>query len=304
MLNYNGTPKSGWDLVSAGVCDPIYTFIKDEPHKLEKLKAGKYRIISGVSLVDNLVERLLYSTLNKVEIELHNYISFKPGMGLHDEGQRDLYNAFQRCQSEDDIVSTDVSGWDWSVCMKLLLMDHRYRCLFVRSRAWKKLSYVRNLCLQYKVFQLPSGEMYEQLVPGIQCSGSYNTSSTNSHMRFFLSFIVARSLGVTPKTRGVQMGDDALEGYVEGMKQRYVDFGFTVKEVTRMATNVFEFCSTLWDNSEKGFPLSWTKTLFRFLFKNTDDPMYPMYREQFLRDLRNYPDITSLIQRVDVFRGC
>jgi len=305
MFNYNGNHTTGIDLVKSGLCDPIYTFIKDEPHKREKLDKGRFRIISGVSLIDNLIERLLFSTLNKIEIEMNSYIPFKPGMGLHDEGQERLYSWFQARQKEYKICSSDVSGWDWSVPFWLLNCDLLYRLRFCQgSSAWAKLARIRFECLKYKVFQLPSGKMFTQDIPGILPSGSYLTSSTNSHMRLMLCFIVQLLLGVDAESEaeGGQMGDDAIERYLDGMLDQYVALGFTVKGVKEMPENDFSFCSTHWDNSPHGSPENWAKTLFRFLHKKPSDPLYMEYRRQFADDLRHHPNVTNLISRVDQFR--
>jgi hypothetical protein len=306
MMNYNDTHATGIDLVKSGLCDPIYTFIKDEPHKREKLDKNRFRIISGVSLVDNIIERLLFSKQNKAEIAIHECIPYKPGMGLHDEGQTSLYDWFLNLEKNYTLCSTDVSGWDWSVTDYLLDADLAYRKTFTNgSEPWSLLAGIRFECLKYKVFQLPSGEMYTQNYPGIQASGSYLTSSSNSHMRYILSILVQLDLGFDGESaaEGCQMGDDALERYLDGLLDTYRKFGFSVKGVEVMPPGVFSFCSTLWDNSDKGFPESWAKTLFRFLHKKPSDPLYPTYREQFRRDLRNHPDIDSLLERVDNFRS-
>lgn len=305
MLWYNGKHVTGIDLVDALVCDPIYTFIKDEPHKREKLDTNRLRIISGVSLVDNLIERLLFSTLNKLEIEINEYIPYKPGMGLHDEGQEQLFSWFKRLQAEYRICSSDVSGWDWSVTAYLLDADLRYRCGFANGcGAWIQLALIRFECLKYKVFQLPSGEMYTQDKPGIQCSGSYLTSSSNSHMRQILSLIAQLELGCDKESfaEGGQMGDDALERYLDGLLDEYQRLGFTVKGVEVMPDGDFSFCSTHWKGKPHGEPESWTKTLFRFLHKKPTDPNYVELERQFRRDLRHLPQVNEIVDRVNKFR--
>lgn len=305
MINSTTDYSTGLDLVKAGLCDPIYTFIKDEPHKREKLDKNRLRLISGVSIVDSIIEKLLFSKQNKAEVTLHDFIPYKPGMGLHDDGQSSLYDWFKRLEGEYDVCSTDVSGWDWSVPDYLLDADLRYRERFSGgSQAWAHLARLRVLCLKFKVFQLPSGEMFNQLVPGIQASGSYLTSSTNSHMRYILSILVQLHLGVNASSfaEGCQMGDDALERYVDGLAETYQLFGFQVRGVNLLPPGVFSFCSTLWNNSPKGFPESWPKTLFRFLHKKPNDPQYLGYLNQFKADLRYHPDLDTIVSRVDAFR--
>lgn len=299
----NGKIDNALDLVKDGLCDPIYTFIKDEPHKREKLDKNRLRIISGVSLVDNIIERILFSTLNKLEIEISNYISFKPGMGLHDDGKKVLYQWFLDRQKEYELCSTDVSAWDWSIVCWLLDMDLEYRSSLAPSEAWAKLAKARFACVKMKLFQLPEGEMYAQLIAGIQASGSYNTSSTNSHMRHMLATLVQLALGVNVDARaeGGQMGDDALERYIKGMLEVYISYGFTVKGVEKQPLDHFSFCSTKWNGNWMGEPESWKKTLFRFVQKNPADPLFSVLRQQFERDIRHHPGKEDLLRRVDSF---
>lgn len=46
-------------LVEGPVCDPINLFVKQEPHKEKKVKAGAWRLIHGVSIVDQMVAVVL-----------------------------------------------------------------------------------------------------------------------------------------------------------------------------------------------------------------------------------------------------
>lgn len=53
-----------WDrfnnLVSGNLqCDPIKVFVKQEPHKRKKLDEGRLRLISSVSLIDTIIDRIL-----------------------------------------------------------------------------------------------------------------------------------------------------------------------------------------------------------------------------------------------------
>lgn len=291
-------------LILKGIQDPIYTFIKDEPHKREKLEKSRYRIISGVSIVDNLIERVLYTKQNKLEIELNEYISCKPGMGLHDDGKKALFGYFEKCAIQQALCSTDMSAWDWSVDEHLLDAETDYRlCTGTKTGGWALLVRRQSKAMQRKVFQLPSGEMFEQTHPCIQASGRFNTSSGNSHMRRILKtwchVLLGKDFGGVDE--GCEMGDDALEPFIEGLKEAYESFGFTVKGVSVWPEGEYSFCSTTWENHWAGKPESWKKTLFRFLFKNPRDPMYPMYREQLARDLRHHPNVGELMARVDEY---
>lgn len=293
------------DLIVNGIRDPIYVFIKDEPHKREKLEKGRFRLISCVSLVDTLIERLLFSQQNQNEIALCDDLCYKPGMGLHDDGLKALYKWFQKVQEIFPICSTDVSAWDWSVPGWLLKLETCYRVAFEADRSRKLLVVNYGHGLRNKVFNDSLGQLYEQMVEGIQPSGCYTTSSGNSHMRYMLASLVQLRCGVDEwcEYDGGQMGDDALERYMQGMLEVYVGLGFTVKGVSVQPRDHFDFCSTQWRNSWAGSPESFPKTLFRFLFKRKSDPLYLQFREQLARDLRHLAGKEEILTRVDAFHS-
>jgi len=292
------------ELVHQGFCDAIYLFVKNEPHSEEKLKFNRLRLIMSISLVTSLIERVLFSKQNKLEISMCDYTSFKPGMGLNDSGLQQLYSWFSKREDEMSLCSTDVSAWDWSVPGFLLDMARDYRLATSTTEgAYAQLVRSHYYCIQRKVFQSPDGNLYEQIIPGIQASGSYNTSSDNSHMRHMLATLVQLRCGVNhpPCHEGAQMGDDAVERFVPGMKDAYESYGFRVKGITVLPERHFSFCSTSFNATWKGQPENWSKTLFRYLFKSPADPMYATYRAQLDNDLRFSDEYLSLISRVDEY---
>lgn len=298
----NTTPQ---ELLEGEFCDPIYVFIKDEPHKQEKLEKERYRIISCVSILDTLVERVLYTLQNKTEIDLCDYIPYKPGMGLHDDGMKSLFEWFRSRQAEYRLASTDVSAWDWSVAGWMLEDDAHYRVQVVggEDSGWAKLVFAQHYCVANKVFVLPSGEMFAQTESGVLPSGCFNTSSTNSHMRHGLASNVQIGLGEFhewSRAEGAQMGDDAQERFVDGMGDEYVRLGFTVKGVSLCLPDNFSFCSTSWCGAWNGSPEGWMKTLFRYLSKPQDEYV-PALRDALMYDFRHLSNREDLMVRVDEF---
>jgi hypothetical protein len=296
-------------LVAQGLCDAVYTFIKDEPHKEEKVRDNRFRLISCMSLVDTTIQRLLFRRQNNLEISLNKGLTFKPGMGLHDDGLKALFAWFKRVEENftrdgHRVCSTDISGWDWSVPGWLMCFERDYRiALGDATSGWAHLVRVNSVCTRRKVFQLENGDTFAQSEDGIQASGCYCTSSGNSHMRCGLSICVQLELGFNGQSEmeGAQMGDDALERFLHGLEEMYKEYGFKVKGVQTMEPGHFEFCSTLWENEWAGQPTSWKKTLFRFLFQDFSSEMLPMLLEQLRRDLRHHHDRVSILSRVSSF---
>lgn len=265
---FNCTPS---DLVRAGFCDPIRLFVKQEPHPVRKLKEGRYRLISSVSLIDQLVERMLFGPQNQLEISEWANIPSKPGMGLSLQEQgdtimRDLKVKHSWCPAAE----ADISGFDWTVQDWELWADVEMRIAlggfpYLLAKAARN----RFACFMSSVFQLSNGELLEQLRPGIMKSGSYCTSSTNSRVRCLMAELIGSPWCIA-------MGDDSVEGFVEDARQKYEVLGHTCKdyvpcEVDECGELVsVNFCSHKIQEGNT-YLETWPKTLFRHLASGSAD---------------------------------
>lgn len=234
VLLIQGAPREAFEtwtaaeLVEAGLVDPVRVFVKNELHSAEKVQQGRYRLISSISVVDQCVERVLCSPQNNLEIDSWKSLFSKPGLGLHDEGLQELGACFGSMKNP---TGSDISGFDWSVPQWLLDVDAEVRSrLAGGGDLWQRRARLLGLSL----FVLSDGSVYEQVVRGIQKSGSYNTSSTNSRIRVALAALVSDfEVGSV-----AAMGDDCVEDTswcVSGSSFAFVDayarYGFKVKEV-------------------------------------------------------------------------
>lgn len=283
------------DLVKSGLVDPVKVFIKNEPHKLAKLEAGKFRLISNVSIVDQLLERVLCSKQNHAEISAWDSIPSKPGMGLHDAGLAELYSEVVSRQAVCPVAETDISGWDWSVQDWSLEMDGRLRSRLYhceRGCALDELLAFRSYAVARKVFCLSDGTLLAQVRPGVQASGSYNTSSSNSRMRVALGYLVGADWVIA-------MGDDDVEDAVDGAREAYAELGYRVKDYVRCPPGGFEFCSTKFAGSWMGWPTSWPRTVYRYLAHSPSSlSSNPEFRVQLADDLRHHP------RKEEILEGC
>jgi hypothetical protein len=197
-------------LVDTGLCDPIRLFVKNEPHALKKIQEGRFRLISSVSIVDQIVERILFSRQNTKEIANWGSIPSQPGMG-HNEDQVQA-----TCESVNMSVmvtgcyprSSDMEGWDFSVTEEDLIADWQVRKALTTTSdpIWERASFVRTLCLSRAVFCFSDGMLVAQTPGwyGLMKSGSYLTSSTNSRVR------VMHALWAGAES-AIAMGDDCVE---------------------------------------------------------------------------------------------
>lgn len=258
---------SAESLVDMNLCDPIRLFVKNELHTQEKIDQRRMRLIMSVSVIDQMVERVLCNRQNEAEIEAWATCPSKPGMGLDDKGLQALINnvrAFKRP------VQTDVSGFDWAVKEWMLNLDCEARIrLADGGPQYRRLIKNRYWCLSNAVFVLSDGRVFQQIKPGVQKSGSYNTSSTNSRMRWFLSRLAGAD-------GAMAMGDDCVEEFSEHAEERYKELGIPLKEY--LETNLVAgvgFCGqVLREEVGRCEPERWLKLVANLLNTKPRDELH------------------------------
>ncbi|DAZ87627.2 TPA_asm: P1-P2 fusion protein [Trachyspermum ammi polerovirus] len=253
------------ELVREGLCDPIRLFVKGEPHKQSKLDEGRYRLIMSVSLLDQLVARVLFQSQNKLEIALWRAVPSKPGFGLSTDSQIEDFTdclAKQVGVTPDEVVEnwkdylvpTDCSGFDWSVSDWLLEddMEVRNRLTINCSPLLRRLRAGWLKCISNSVLCLSDGTLLAQTKPGVQKSGSYNTSSSNSRIRVMAAYHSGASWAMA-------MGDDALESKDTDLTV-YKDLGFKVE-----VSEQLEFCSHIFKERSLAIPVNVNKMLYKLI---------------------------------------
>lgn len=234
-------------LVAEGCTDPVRVFVKGELHSAEKVEQGRMRLISVLSTIDQLVERVLHSAQNHEEISAWTDIPSKPGMGL-DDASLDALRA--EVMSFNDPVDTDISGWDWGVPGWLMEDDALVRIRLAGcgpGDTYHRLVINRYLCLSLSVMILSDGTVWEQTYRGIQKSGSYCTSSTNSRMRVLLAYMAGA-------TKAIAMGDDCVEEYSAEAESFYAQHVLLkgYKRARIGSGGWIEFCSVLFNLGSNG----------------------------------------------------
>ncbi len=233
--------------LKTGISDPLKLIIKKEPTSGKKIRASKWRFILAMSLVDQLVERILFRQQNNAEIEAWADISSKPGMGESDEDTQLLADFVQHNGLN---VTTDASGWDNSVPADLLVeeAERRIKCCPSAPSWW--CAAVRNVMFlsTVKITLLSDGTLWARVIPGAMASGRYVTSSSNSAIRAMVDRYVDATKDTT-RPASMCMGDDAASR-VDGTKEDYVTrvktlLGITLTDATDVTSKEFEFCSRL-----------------------------------------------------------
>jgi len=263
---------SAIDYVFVGACDPIRPFVKNEPHSLGKISEGRYRLIMNLSIVDQIIEQMLYRAQNQVEILHHREISSKPGMGLHNDGLADVVDWIERLGPQ--AIASDMKGYDFGVTGGQLMSDAERRVrltgLPYDSLVGRAIRH-RVRCLSKSVFVFGNGVVFEQVerFAGIQKSGSAITASANSYIRSAVALEAHLLNG--PLVDGeisISMGDDCIERAPFGvdLAKHYSLYGWTFEVADKL-----EFCSTSFDPEDLFFPQSWARMVYKFMDSKPKD---------------------------------
>lgn len=209
-----------WELVNNrirdGDSDYIRLFVKPEPHKLGKLRDGRYRLISSVSVLDQIIDHMLFDQANDRLIdnwlEVPSKIGWSPVWG----GWRVIPTS--------GCVALDKSSWDWTVQLWLveLVLELRARLCSNLSADWLRLAKWRYQQLYCSPSFITSGGLVmRQVTPGVMKSGCVNTISDNSFMQCILHVRVCLEIDVSVGNL-ICMGDDTLQETI-GDIGRYLD---------------------------------------------------------------------------------
>jgi len=196
--------------------DPIRLFVKPEPHKQKKLDQGRYRLISSVSVVDQIIDHMLFADMNQQMVDNWLYVPSKVGWAPVNGGHRII--------PKQKWMALDKSAWDWTVQPWLceMVLETRMRLCENLSGEWIDLAQWRYVELFVApVFITSGGWRMRQAQPGVMKSGCVNTITDNSLMQVILHLRVSMELGLVPSPI-YTMGDDTLQQPVPDM-QKYVD---------------------------------------------------------------------------------
>lgn len=235
-------------------------FIKVEPHKPEKIASKRYRLISCLSLVDQLVDRVLFGQWSSKEIDTVMDRAGKTGWSLLPVGFYDFLETFP-----DSVLATDCSAFDWTYPawvvemifdIKLQQMESYPPEFEIAVKARMKEVLGSNC-----VVRLPDGERLRQLIPGIMKSGWYLTINLNSDAQDLITNLAYRRAYHSPCPKLWAMGDDVIMRWPEGQDQQpLVDELKRAGVLSKFATTAREFA---------GFKAE------RVMGKVTIDPLYP-----------------------------
>lgn len=225
------------DLVS----DPLYVFIKPEPHKIPKLEAGRLRLISAVSLIDTFIDRILFS---RIVSKLTSNLGTTP-IAVGWSPVVSAQALYAKLGHHSKWLMADKSHWDWSFPGWLADQVERVILSCVSMAPdW----YVRAVKLRFKAlflearFEFQDGMILYQQSHGIMKSGCFMTIWFNSIAQLILHNYVSIQMNL-PETPFWCFGDDTIQALEEHLIDEYIsrlrDCGFVVRY---SVASVPEFC--------------------------------------------------------------
>lgn len=251
-----------------GLTDPNHRHKKKEPTPIRKIVENSSRAVNAQSVVDQFVEKLLFSAQDTAELENWRTIPSKPGAGFSDEDCIELEEYFS---SQDLNLMTDMRNWDERCPAYLMMAEARMRVLLAIDPHPDWVRAVLNVAVLniYRLTILSDGTIYYRENPGGQSSGRKSTSSGNSRMRALLSMLLACRFNY--RFAAATMGDDAVEHLpsdfsLDEFVKQMETLGVDVKPPTRHnEEDGYEFCSHSFKKDGVVVPTDVTRMLVRFI---------------------------------------
>lgn len=166
--------------------DPIRLFVKPEPLTRRKLEADKFRLISSVSVVDQIIDSMLFDGFNSAIIKNCDRTPIKAGWTPYLGGWKQV--------PVGGVVSTDKSSWDWTVQPWILeeAFDIVKKLCTNVNEDWLDLVNFRiKELFMHPKFVTSGGLLLEQRKPGVMKSGCKVTITINSLCQMILHYRVA-----------------------------------------------------------------------------------------------------------------
>lgn len=277
------------ECVMAGLMDPVRVFVKNEPHKEEKVLAKRFRLIMSVSLADKIIEMLLVRHLTKLEIANWKHIPSKPGIGFTES---DVEYMYKDVMKRSDMYATDFKAFDWNT-KEWQILDQAEMVIKLAnfpSEVWKHLMRAKAWLECHSVYQFSDGTLVVPRYAGIVNSGKFITSSGNSRIR-------AKAATLIGSDCVKAAGDDTVESFVPDAINKYLEYGLRCKGYDKIIDS-FEFCSRLYHPSGS-YAINSVKMIMNLLDQSPKDWLeYKQLIIGFQDELGSRPDFHQIMEQI------
>lgn len=281
------------------VFDNIKVFIKQEAHDLKKIAEGRFRLISAVSLIDTMIDRILFGWLGRKVLHTVGNSPCLVGWSPVRGGWRQFSDRFRG----KAVVCLDKSAWDWTVdgymvdlwldVLEHLAVDHAPWWLdMVKSRF--------KILFEIAKFQFDDGTVVQQQTKGIMKSGCFLTIILNSLSQSLLHYISNMRCGKEPSLKQpYTIGDDTVQEsfpWLLEYAQHMEDLGVSLKGVK--IRKYVEFAGFAYDG-KTCFPAYWKKHLFNMAHTSSLPELLKCYQYLWVHEPVMYKFVTFVADRVD-----
>lgn len=253
--------------VVRGLRDPDRVFPKNQANPRRKPRC---RLISGASLVDQLVTRMFFQGFAEKENEYYPSLPTKKGIGFNAEHAQLIMEGYEYDSSlyRRGAVVSDVSGWEKSFsqdCALIFTEVARKLCdagcdsdLLLSACEWWRHSLLSNIAV------FGQGHLIKFRDTCVQRSGNYLTTSSNGIARVGLAVLVGSD--------ACSMGDDCFEWSrlgPEELAQAYQALGLKVRDVAQLSQDELYFCSHHFYRDAAGLAKCYLFSYQRMLFESS-----------------------------------
>lgn len=294
--------------VRHNLCDPMRTFGKDEAHKWTKVQVQRWRLIFSESIVDQLVERLLFTKQDSAEIKMWQHIPSKSGMGLTAAHVDEL---LIYAQKRNINTGSDTEGWDWNAPDVLIRGDAQCRILLNQARdpQWERAVMGVTVLHSYRLLMLSDGRIFRRENIGGQASGRKITSSGNGRARFLIDVMAGHHFGY--QAASMTQGDDDVTALPDNVTtddyQEYVrkTFGVTLTDVEKHQSEL-HFCSQVMKRGPHGealcIPENPLKQFVNFV-RRIRDPDRDQAAKMLEENFRDLPEKDAYLEAIRLVRA-
>lgn len=229
----------------------IRLMIKREGHKMTKIAEGRYRLISSLNLVDQVVGRLLCGPLDAYEKDNFHEVGVKVGMtDVNSDLPKVLYSLKDGAKSHEDATT-----YDWTAPLEHYEFNKRVRLLTIHPKSdpftGAVMTSFYDALIEGRYFLVDSeGVVYE--IPSqtwIVISGNFPTLSDNGRAQqgYYIMHCIRGGIPYE-RRRIVSLGDDACTSHLTPEhRDKYYAFkralGLTIKRHDVNSVGELEFCS-------------------------------------------------------------
>jgi hypothetical protein len=257
------------------LADPVRIFQKREPHKASKLAEKRYRLLCGVSLIDRIVDELLYHEMLETAKDHCQDGPLKPGFNFKGGGVDKMVTKYAADRSREwqsfDSKQHDITAPAWALETVLRVNGNLCVTTGPSKDQWLLLAHRREQSTLYGELVFSDGTVLRKIIPGLQPSGRLTTIDSNSKLvlTYRVCYDIKREVP-SCKDDNVMMGDDTVLKNI-GDPAKFLHFlsGFGVTWTIESEPGLFadqNFCSMKFHLHESGMyvpiPLNWDKNVY------------------------------------------